>query len=66
MRYVPGLMLLGLAIEGFFRPLEVTSINGISALVWKDGTEMPIEDGKGDKSFEQRSFRRSLASILSW
>ena len=35
-----------------------------NTLVWKDGTEMPIEDGKGEKSFQERLKNPSIADQM--
>jgi len=35
------------------------------ALIWKDGTRMPLSDGRGDKSFEEKLRKPSILDQLS-
>ena len=44
-------------------PEQLSHIDG-NSLVWRDGTRMTIDDGAGDKSFEERLARPDLKDMF--
>jgi hypothetical protein len=45
-------------------PAQLERIDG-GELVWRDGTRMPLDDGKGDKSFEEWLAHPDIADMLA-
>src|SRR4051794_15669271 len=69
------LVMLGLPVPAFAQDAALAALIGAypdflagqdgKVLIWKDGTQMPLSDGRADKSFEEKLARPSILDQLS-